>query len=195
MSQEITDTTSALTYGQRLVRGERVSLRPATDEDFATLATWWQSPDWAVLQTDAVRPQPEGDLIEKFRGWSRNDSPGAVGFSVVDTDGVFAGHAVLYGAGLPARIATYAVVLGPDFTGRGLGVDVTRLMVRYGFEEMALNKIELTVWAFNTRAIRAYEKAGFAQEGVRRQAAFHGGKFHDQVNMGMLADEYFSHSA
>jgi ribosomal protein S18 acetylase RimI-like enzyme len=44
------------------------------------------------------------------------------------------------------------------------------LIVGYGIEELGLHRIELEVFAFNPRAQRAYEKAGFVVEGVRRDA-------------------------
>ena len=50
---------------------------------------------------------------------------------------------------------------------------------------------ELRVWAFNTRAIRAYEKSGFVLKGRRREAVFHDGKFHDELVMSVLAADYF----
>lgn len=74
--------------------------------------------------------------------------------------------------------------------GQGRGTEATQLMVRYGFEELGLHKIELRVWSYNQRAIRSYTKAGFVIEGVRRAVAFHAGVFHDEVLMGILAEEY-----
>lgn len=66
------------------------------------------------------------------------------------------------------------------------------VMVRYAFEELGLHKVELEVRAFNTRAVRSYQKAGSSQEGLRRAAAFHHGRFIDAVNMGLLAEDYRS---
>ncbi|WP_345372551.1 GNAT family N-acetyltransferase [Frondihabitans cladoniiphilus] len=138
-----------------------------------------------------MRPRPEGAAAEMFREWSANTGPGSVGFSVCSlaTDELV-GHATLYGAALPWRAGTLAILLGPDFTDRGLGTDAVRTLVRYGFLEMALNQIELRVWAFNARARRAYAKAGFVEEGVRRQVVFHDGEFHDEVIMAVLAAEW-----
>jgi RimJ/RimL family protein N-acetyltransferase len=191
-TDDIDSSSAALAYGAALLSGEAVSLRATTDADLETLAQWWQSADWAVLQQTTVKPRPWADIVEMMRGWSANDSASGAGFSVVDSGGRLVGHATLFGAALPARIATYAVIIGPDFTGRGYGTDATRLMLRYAFRELGVHKVELRVWAYNDRAIRAYEKAGFRREGVRRAAAFHGGAFQDEVLMGVLEDEYWA---
>ncbi|MCD2168501.1 GNAT family N-acetyltransferase [Microbacterium sp. JC 701] len=186
----IHDTDSALAYGSALLHGERVRLRGLTDADLDPLVDWWRRSDSAALQQNSVTVRPEAAVREMFQIWSRNDSPGGAGFSIDDETGNLIGHATLWGATLPARVATFAIVIGPDAVGRGYGTDATRTMLRYAFDELGVRKVELRVWAFNDRAIRAYEKAGFVREGVRRQVAFHGGRFHDEVLMGVLAEEF-----
>lgn len=186
----IHDTDSALAYGSALVRGERVRLRGLADADLDPLVEWWLQSDSAVLQQNSVSPRPAASVREMFQAWSRNDSPGGAGFSIDDETGSLIGHATLWGATLPARVATFAIVIGPVAVGRGYGTDATRTMLRYAFDELGVHKVELRVWAFNDRAIRAYEKAGFVREGVRRAVAFHGGRFHDEVLMGVLAEEF-----
>lgn len=187
---DLRDTASALAYGPELLRGEQVRLRATTDADLDPLVDWWRRDDAAVLQQGGVQHRPAASVREMFQAWSRNDSPGGAGFSIDDEEGRLIGHTTLWGGGLPARVATFAIIIGPDAVGRGYGTDATRTMLRYAFDELGLNKVELRVWAFNTRALRAYEKAGFVREGVRRAAAFHGGRFHDEVLMGVLAGEF-----
>ncbi len=63
-------------------------------------------------------------------------------------------------------------------------------MLRLGFEEFNLNRIELDVLASNHRAIRAYEKAGFVAEGRSREAIFRGGRFVDLLRYAILRWEW-----
>ena len=55
---------------------------------------------------------------------------------------------------------------------------------------MNINKIKLHVYSFNPRAIKSYEKCGFIKEGVLRQEIFRKGKYHDEIIMGLLRDEF-----
>jgi RimJ/RimL family protein N-acetyltransferase len=167
-----------------------VRLRATTEDDLTTLTAWWSDPGWSALQQATVKPRTPTAVREMFASWSRNDSPAGAGFSIEDEDGRLVGHATLWGATLPARIATYAIMIGPEFVGRGLGTDATKVMLRYAFDEIGVHKVELQTWAFNGRAERAYEKAGFVREGVRRAAVFHGGEFHDEVLMGALLEDH-----
>lgn len=184
---------NALDYGSQLLENADVKLRETTAEDLETLAAWWNDPAYAPLQQIVTKPRPAGGLVEMFQEWSLNQpNSGNAGFSVVSAeDGELCGHVTLYGAALPARAAEFAIMIAPKFTGRGLGSAATALMLRYAFEELGLNRVGLKVWSYNDRAIRAYERAGFKKEGARRQAVFHAGRFHDEVLMSVLAEDYF----
>ena len=46
------------------------------------------------------------------------------------------------------------------------------------------------MFSFNPRAIRAYEKAGFRREGVRRDAVRDGDRYGDDILMAILEDEW-----
>jgi RimJ/RimL family protein N-acetyltransferase len=187
----IDDPASAQTYGRDLLVGELVRLRPLEDRDMIHLERWWGDPEWQVFQQQTVRPQPDGPTQELFRGWSRNDSGGAVGFSIETlASGEFVGHVTLWGASLPTRSATLGIIIGPAHVGRGYGTDAVRVIARYGFRAMGLHRISLTVAAFNARGRRAYEKAGFQLEGVRRDAVFADGAFTDEILMGLLQPDW-----
>ena len=166
--------------------GERTRLRELRDDDLPRLVPWWRDPDVAVFNNQ-VKPQPDALVEDTLRGWSRNDTPGSAAFCIETLDGELAGHVALFGAEAQHRCATFGIFLDPARLGQGLGSDATRVMVRYGFETLGLHRIELTVSALNARGIAAYEKAGFAREGLLRRKLFYAGAFRDQVVMGIVA--------
>jgi RimJ/RimL family protein N-acetyltransferase len=51
------------------------------------------------------------------------------------------------------------------------------------------------VIAYNTGAIRAYERAGFVREGVKRQAIQRSGQRFDLIAYGILRDEWLARSS
>jgi len=178
-------------YGARLLTDGEITLRALQEPDLRLLATWWNDPEWAALQQRVIKPRPDAAIEEMFRDWSENKPSSDVGFSIVSSHGgELLGHLTLYGMSLPERCASFAILLGPDHVSQGIGLRATRLALTYGFRELGLNRIELRVWAFNTRAIRAYEKTGFVVEGRRREAVFHDGRFHDELIMSVLARDH-----
>ncbi|WP_116245987.1 GNAT family N-acetyltransferase [Nocardiopsis sp. FIRDI 009] len=66
--------------------------------------------------------------------------------------------------------AEYLVSLDPDHHGQGIGTEATRLVLDYAFHVANMACVHLTVLEPNTRAIRAYEAAGFKRQGIRRDS-------------------------
>jgi RimJ/RimL family protein N-acetyltransferase len=77
-----------------------------------------------------------------------------------------------------------------DAWGRGLGSEATELMLEHAFERLGLHRVGLSVFSYNLRAIRAYEKAGFRIEGRQREAILRDGRYWDEIQMGVLVDEW-----
>lgn len=50
------DQDAAAEYARGLLRGERIRLRAATDEDLAEVERWWNDPETAVLQQASILP-------------------------------------------------------------------------------------------------------------------------------------------
>jgi RimJ/RimL family protein N-acetyltransferase len=65
-----------------------------------------------------------------------------------------------------------------------------KLCLQYGFLELGLQRVSLGLHAYNPRALRSYEKAGFRMEGRTRQDVMREGKRTDTLWMGILRDEW-----
>jgi len=76
------------------------------------------------------------------------------------------------------------------YWGQGYGTDAMRLLLRYAFRELNLHRVTLGVFAYNPRAIRSYEKAGFRVEGRQRKALHRDGARSDILLMGVLREEW-----
>ncbi|MGO4621134.1 GNAT family N-acetyltransferase [Ensifer sp. 2YAB10] len=89
------------------------------------------------------------------------------------------------------RRASFAIgIFDPQRLGKGLGTAVTKRVLAYAFDELALHRVSLRVLAFNERAIAAYVKSGFSVEGRERESALIDGAWHDDIMMGILAAEF-----
>lgn len=89
------------------------------------------------------------------------------------------------------RSAELGIFIGDKrYWNLGIGTDTMRLLVRYGFETLNLNRMVLQVFANNPGAIHAYEKAGFNLEGTQRQAEYKKGEYIDVLMMSILRSEW-----
>ncbi len=77
-----------------------------------------------------------------------------------------------------------------EMWGKGFGTDAMKVILRYGFSELNVHRISLNVFEYNQRALRTYEKCGFAIEGCQRQALWRDGAYYDLIFMGILKEEW-----
>lgn len=78
----------------------------------------------------------------------------------------------------------------PEYWGKGYGTDIMNILLRFAFTEVNLRRVTLTVFEYNPRAIRSYEKAGFCHEGRLRRVLNKEGRRWDILYMGILREEW-----
>jgi hypothetical protein len=66
-------------------------------------------------------------------------------------------------------------------------------MVDHAFSSLGLHRVALSVFAFNQRAIRAYQRVGFEHEGKSREAIWRDGRWWDEIHMSVLEPEWRAH--
>lgn len=171
--------------------GERVYLRPNEPADADNYVRW--------LNDEAVRQWvtfhlPMTEKAEREFLDTVATKPDRVAFALVLKDGDrHIGAVGLHELRWKDRAAVLGIIIGEqDCWGQGYGTEATRLLLRYAFTTLNLNRVELGVFAFNERAVRTYEKCGFVREGVRRQWAFINGRYIDELVYSVLANEYFA---
>lgn len=77
-----------------------------------------------------------------------------------------------------------------EYWGKGCGTDAMNVLLRFAFTEINLHRVTLSVFEYNPRAIRSYEKAGFRHEGRVRRALNKEGRRWDVLYMGILREEW-----
>lgn len=101
------------------------------------------------------------------------------------------GMAFLHDIDMPNKRARYSIgIFDPACWGQGIGADTTIAILGYAFNILGLHRIDLRVLDYNQRAIRAYTKVGFVQEGIEREGAWIAGRWESDVVMSILAQEY-----
>ncbi|MEU7516307.1 GNAT family protein [Streptomyces sp. NPDC042898] len=168
--------------------GDLVVLRPVTEDDVPALLPLYE--DAEVMRLTGCHTRFEEPALRKWYA-SRGAQDDRLDLAVVErATGRVVGEAVLNEWDEENESCSFRIVFVPDAVGRGLGTEATRLIVGHGFEALGLHRISLEVYAFNPRARRAYEKAGFTAEGVLRGALLWEGERVDATVMSILAPEW-----
>jgi RimJ/RimL family protein N-acetyltransferase len=97
------------------------------------------------------------------------------------------GYVELTGGSLRRSRTTAYLVIGvrADVAGRGIGTGLLQ-GARDWASAHGLHRLELTVMARNSRAIRLYERMGFSVEGRRAECLLVDGQFIDELTMAAL---------
>jgi RimJ/RimL family protein N-acetyltransferase len=91
----------------------------------------------------------------------------------------------------PGRDAFVGLGIGEtDYWSKGYGTDVMNILLRFALTEINLRRVTLTVFEYNPRAIRSYEKAGFRHEGHLRNYLNREGRRWNELYMGILREEW-----
>jgi RimJ/RimL family protein N-acetyltransferase len=169
--------------------GELVQLRPFRPEDVDGIRAALADPETRML-TGSSHLAFDEDRLTTWYG-TRNEQDDRLDLAVADrASGRCVGEVVLNEVDEHNRSCNFRTLIGPAGRGRGLGTEAVRLTIAYGFEQLGLHRIGLEVYAFNTRARRVYEKAGFVVEGVLRDVLRYGDTWVDATVMSILATEW-----
>jgi len=178
------------TWHPDTIDGERIALRHHRPEDLATVRRWYNDPELARLTRYSQRPMSDADIDRFFHG--RLLSPEQVSYAInVRETGRLIGSTTFSNLDPENSSTLFHISIGePDAWGFGYGTEATELMLWLAFARIGLHRVALSVFEFNTRAIRSYEKAGFTVEGRHREAIVRDGGRWDELTMGILAAEW-----
>ncbi|KAA1178367.1 GNAT family N-acetyltransferase [Rhizobium tropici] len=172
-----------------MLEGSNVRLRPPCADDAGVrfaLGTNAEIAEMYGVNREDIKPITREGATRWVQGIA--DHPHAW---VIEINGAFAGVIRLDNVNHQDRRATMAIgINNPALLGKGFGTEAITLLLNYAFGEMGLHRIGIRVLAYNTRAIRAYEKCGFVIEGRERETAYVNGSWHDDIMMGLLDREF-----
>ena len=153
-----------------VARGEMVVLREKrlgdAHDDFR-----WRT-DAELARYDAARPFAAAyhDYLALYRDELSYPSPYRRSLAIEDTARHHIGNAMYYNIDSIRREAEIGITIGErDYWGQGYGTDAVLTLVRHIFHATGFRRIYLKTLDWNTRAQRAFEKAGFRSCGRTRR--------------------------
>ena len=164
-----------------VMRGERVVLRPATEDDLDAIVDLLGEPEvarwWGDYDAERVRRDHLDD--EESETYA------------IEAGGRFAGILLAYEEPEPDyRHASLDISLRTELHGQGLGREALRVAVDHLVRERGHHRVTIDPAADNARAIRCYEAVGFRPVGImRRYWRAPDGEWRDGLLMDLLADD------
>ena len=171
------------------LEGSKVYLRPVAEDDYVFINRGENNPivrEQLFLAFPAGLRETAGKLSEY------QSSKETIILAIIEKKShQIVGLTAYFRVDYVSRAAVfYLALLDPQYWSKKYGFETTQLMVKYAFDTLNLNRIQLHVCAENIAAIKIYERSGFQKEGVLRKAMFRNGKYIDFWVMGVLREDF-----
>ncbi|TFG17923.1 MAG: N-acetyltransferase [Promethearchaeota archaeon] len=171
-----------------MLKGKDVILAPLKREYIDKFLEWLNDPE---VTQHLMRFRPLTREMEEDWFDSLKDREGDIIFAILINQNQLIGNCSIMNILWNDRVGTCGIFIGDKKEqGKGYGTEAMKLLLEYGFNTLNLNRIDLKVNDFNSRAIRCYQKIGFIEEGRMRQSCFRNGEYHDQLIMSILHSEW-----
>jgi diamine N-acetyltransferase len=168
--------------------GEKVILRPFKPEDISYMEECLSDPE--VNKLTGSDSSFDRDFIINWYT-TRNIQEDRLDLAIVDKlSDIVVGEAVINLYDEANQSMNFRILIGPRGRDRGLGSEGTRLIIDYIFEQTDLKQLTLSVFAFNPRALRVYEKIGFVMESVDKDDLEYEGELIDSYNMVLTRERW-----
>lgn len=159
-------------------------VRAAEPEDYAAIKAIYEQPG-AYFGTLQLPFPSKQEWKDRLTAWSTGSRA-----LVACVDDVPVGQIGLIPMHHQRRrhAATIGMGVHDDYAGKGLGQLLMDAVIDLADNWLSYQRLELTVYVDNERAIRLYERCGFVEEGVFRRYAFRAGEYVDALAMARFPD-------
>lgn len=172
---------------------ERLLLRRLRPDDAPDMFKYASDPQVALYTTWEAHQSVEDSaaFIAAIMEGYGTDKPGSWTWGIVlKESNKLIGTLALWGAPQHAR-AEVGYAIGRPYWGRGLVAEAVIALLKLGFGQLGLNRIEARCMPQNVASARVMEKAGMSFEGVLREQMLVKGRFDDLKMYSILRREYY----
>ena len=168
---------------------ERLRLRLSTPDDFEAYHSWCSNPE----NTRYMSFGPNSE--EETRAWLAQVKPGRDFAVVIKESNLVIGSCGIYPEE-SGYMADVGWILHKDYHKCGYGTELCGELIRYGFEDLKLGRIQAPCAAVNYGSYRIMQRNGMVREGLQRKAfwARMDKEWIDKAWYAILAEDYFNES-
>lgn len=170
---------------------ERLLLRPLTSDDSDRIEELAGEYDVAKSTLNIPHPYPKGSafqFIESIQSAEQNNK--IVMFAIVHKELQQLIGLINLNLSIPYQRGELAYWIGKPYWGNGYGTEAAKALLKYGFNQLKLNKIFAASFTSNTGSWKVMEKIGLKYEGTLKQHVSRFGQFYDLTYYGLLKDEF-----
>ena len=181
-----------ISYENYYWQNELVRLRALTFEDWEQgYHNYFDSKARFFLQEEMELPPVVTNVQEEYNRFANfNRETGRIMFTIETLNGISVGGLNLNSVNERNGTFSIGIQINVEYRGKGYGTAAMRILLRYAFLELRLNKFNSGSLDGNIASAKMHEKLGCIQEGVRRQMSYSDGRYVDWILFGLTKDEF-----
>lgn len=171
------------------LKGKNVYLREIQENDLGILnelmndfeiaknIVGWSKPVTMNEQTEWYK-ELKNDSSVRYAITEKNDTTKAIGTAIISR------------IDWKNRDCSIDIKLLKAFQGNGYGTEIIKILIKYIFEELNMNRISVSIIDYNIASQKIFEKNGFLKEGEKRKSIYRNGKYNSLYLYSILKEEY-----
>lgn len=172
------------------IKGKNIILRKIKESDIDDRFTIGRHHEFIHMCGGESIAQTEYPNREVWVDWYERQKDAEYSW-MIEYNGHCIGSAGFHHISDEDKSATYRIgIFDSNLHSKGIGTEVTKLLLEYGFTVCKWHRIDLKVLDYNLRGIRCYEKCGFKKEGILRESALIEGRYYSDIIMSILDFEF-----
>lgn len=174
-----------------MLKGEKVVLRAMRREYLEKYTEFRNDVELQLLSSDDPPMPVEYDrVLKNYEEHLARPRGQFIWFAIEVQGGKFVGQCILHRFDYAARTCELGITIGDrDYQNRGYGKDAVRLLTRYAFRLLNMQKVWLTTNGTNLRAQKAFRAAGYEEEARQCRHIWLDGKYDDLVYMAAFRED------
>lgn len=175
--------------------GEKVKLRPFTEEDLLIVFPWNNDPEVLYYAEGGEIKSRTMQETEEMYGLISNQG---LLFIIETMEGIPIGEVCLQytnkgtTSGSDEKIMRFPMMIGDKkYWGKGYGKDVLNVLAKYAFEKLKTDKLcAIEVSEFNDRMLKLLISLGFKEIKRIKKNVKRGNKFFDSIDLEIKREDY-----
>lgn len=172
-----------------MLKGQFTSLRAIEKDDLSQLLAWRNTPELRRYFRE-YRELNHEQQLSWFNDKVNNDASTRM-FAIVDQQEKLLGAAGLCYIDWVNRTADFSIYIGRGglYIDEKIAPDAARVMIRYAFDELGLNRLWSEIYSFDQAKVNFFNHLRFNLDGKHRQTHWAESAWHDSLFFSLLSSD------